>query len=195
MATVPGVARTKEFDRDEALRAAIRQFADHGFEGTSTDMLLESMGISRQSLYDTFGDKQQLYLTALAAYSSDNVATTIRALHTASSPLKGIEAALQEFIARPPQQGCMGVGAVCEFGTTRAEIVTINEAAAKALLGAFERRLADALALGEIAADIDPQQAAQFLLTTLSGLRVAARGGASMKVLHANVAMALRSLR
>jgi hypothetical protein len=84
---------------------------------------------------------------------------------------------------------------VCEFGTTRAKIVTINEAAAQALLGAFKRRLADALALGEIATDIDPQQAAQFLLTTLSGLRVAARGGASMKVLRANVAMALRSLR
>jgi AcrR family transcriptional regulator len=38
---------------------------DHGYEGTSTDTLLKAMGISRQSVYDTFGDKWQLYQEAL----------------------------------------------------------------------------------------------------------------------------------
>jgi AcrR family transcriptional regulator len=49
-----------------ALKAAIRVFSDHGYKGTSTDALLEAMGISRQSMYDTFGDKR----TALAGCPS-----------------------------------------------------------------------------------------------------------------------------
>jgi TetR/AcrR family transcriptional repressor of nem operon len=56
------MARQKEFDRDDALDEAVKVFASHGYEGASTDALLSHMGISRQSMYDTFGDKRQLYL-------------------------------------------------------------------------------------------------------------------------------------
>jgi AcrR family transcriptional regulator len=52
------MARHKEFDRDLALGAAINVFSEHGYEGTSTDQLLTAMKISRQSMYDTFGDKR-----------------------------------------------------------------------------------------------------------------------------------------
>ena len=59
------MARPREFDREDVLEEAIKVFADHGFGGTSTDVLLKAMGISRQSMYDTFGGKRQLYLEAL----------------------------------------------------------------------------------------------------------------------------------
>jgi hypothetical protein len=36
-----------------------------GYEHTSLDVLMREMGIARQSLYDTFGDKRALYLQAL----------------------------------------------------------------------------------------------------------------------------------
>ncbi|OWJ59872.1 TetR/AcrR family transcriptional regulator, partial [Inquilinus limosus] len=48
------MARPKEFDSEKALDAAIEVFREHGFDGTSTDMLVRAMGIGRQSLYDTF---------------------------------------------------------------------------------------------------------------------------------------------
>ena len=66
------MARSKEFDRDAALQAAILTFAARGFEGTSTDDLLLAMGIGRRSMYDTFGDKRQLYLAALRRYAADS---------------------------------------------------------------------------------------------------------------------------
>ena len=56
------MARPKEFDRDSALQKAVDVFCDRGYDGTSTEELLRAMDISRQSLYDTFGDKRQLYL-------------------------------------------------------------------------------------------------------------------------------------
>ncbi len=67
------MARHKEFDRDTALKAAIDVFSEHGYEGTSTDALLAAMKISRQSMYDTFGDKRSLYLEALKRYNIDSV--------------------------------------------------------------------------------------------------------------------------
>ena len=67
------MARHKEFDLDTALTAAIHVFSQHGYEGTSTDDLLMAMKISRQSMYDTFGDKRRLYLEALERYNANSV--------------------------------------------------------------------------------------------------------------------------
>ena len=62
------MARHKEFERDEALRKAMEVFWARGYGATSMQNLVEHMGINRQSLYDTFGDKHSLYLEALDRY-------------------------------------------------------------------------------------------------------------------------------
>src|SRR5262249_56408458 len=72
------MARPKAFDEDEALAAAMDVFWRTGYERASLDVLLQAMGISKQSLYDTFGDKRALYLTALAHYREQTL-TSMRA--------------------------------------------------------------------------------------------------------------------
>src|SRR2546426_9846332 len=62
------MARHKEFDRDEALHKAMEVFWSCGYEAASIPDLIKHMGINRQSLYDTFGDKHALYLQALDRY-------------------------------------------------------------------------------------------------------------------------------
>src|SRR5918911_4112509 len=62
------MARRKEFNRDEALHKAMEVFWARGYEAASINDLVEHMGINRQSLYDTFGDKHSLYLQALDRY-------------------------------------------------------------------------------------------------------------------------------
>jgi AcrR family transcriptional regulator len=54
------MARTKEFDPDAALQKAVKVFWSLGYERTSLEMLMREMGISKQSLYDTFGDKRSI---------------------------------------------------------------------------------------------------------------------------------------
>ncbi len=191
------MARTKEFDREKVLEAAVRAFAEHGFEGTSTDQLLASMGIGRQSLYDTFGDKRALYLAALRHYNADNVSRLIRTLNTAASPLAGIEAALMMFASSPADgaTGCLGVSAICEFGRADDEVRQVTDAMGETLGAALERRLLDAKALGEVPAEVHVGEAAAFLASTLSGMKVSARAGSSSKELRAIARMAVRSLR
>lgn len=63
------LGRQKEFIREEALRAAMETFWSKGYEGTSIPDLMHNMGISRSSLYETFGDKQSLLNEAVKYYS------------------------------------------------------------------------------------------------------------------------------
>jgi AcrR family transcriptional regulator len=191
------MARPKEFERDTALNRAITVFCEHGYEGTSTDALLSKMGISRQSLYDTFGDKRQLYLDALERYVEDSVAGQIAALNAPTSPLEGVESVLlamasKAAIAGAP--GCMGIGATCEFGQSDAEVSALIVASGDRLLSALRRRLAEARTRGETGKDVDPRAAAQFIKTTITGMKVAARGGASADTLRHIARIALRSL-
>ncbi|MBX4862805.1 TetR/AcrR family transcriptional regulator [Rhizobium sophorae] len=86
------MARPKVFDPDAALDEAIAIFSQHGYEGTSAAALTAEMCIGRQSLYDTFGDKWQLYLSALRRYVDRSVATQILALRAAPRALDGIAA-------------------------------------------------------------------------------------------------------
>ena len=62
------MARQKEFDPERALAKAMNLFWRLGYENTSLEALMKEMGIARQSLYDTFGDKRALYLKAMAHY-------------------------------------------------------------------------------------------------------------------------------
>jgi TetR/AcrR family transcriptional regulator, transcriptional repressor for nem operon len=192
------MAGPKEFKRDTALEGAIAIFCDHGFEGTSTYALLDGIAISRQSLYDTFGDKRRLYLEALQRYVDDNVGSQIAALNAPSSPLKGVEPVLlamasKAAIAGAP--GCMGIGAICEFGQSDAEVSALIAASGKRLSSALERRLAEAKTKGETGKDVDPRAATQFIKATIIGMKVAARGGATADTLRNIAGMALRSLR
>ena len=59
------MARPKEFDPRTALSAAVQVFWRNGYEKTSLDDLMAAMQVGRQSLYDTFGDKRELYYLIL----------------------------------------------------------------------------------------------------------------------------------
>ena len=61
--------RPREFDRDDALRAAATLFWQHGFSGTSTRALATSLGISSSSLYAAFGSKADLFDEAVRTYA------------------------------------------------------------------------------------------------------------------------------
>jgi len=192
------MARHKEFDRDTALKAAITVFTEHGYEGTSTDALLSAMKISRQSMYDTFGDKRSLYLAALDRYNSDSVSELLADLQRDMTPLKALEETLIAFASRPEAEagrGCLGVSAVCEFGRTDREVSALTDKAGRRLSAGIQAILEESRKRGEIAGDVDTADAVQFLGSTLSGMKVSSRNGASPEALRGIARLAIRSLR
>ena len=60
--------RPKEFIPDDAIEKAMQVFWHKGYEATSMEDLLSAMDLNRGSLYDTFGDKRQLFLKVIDRY-------------------------------------------------------------------------------------------------------------------------------
>src|SRR5258707_4377102 len=190
--------RPKECDRETALREAIQVFCDGGFEGTSTDDLLRGMGISRQSMYDTFGDKRALYLEALRHYITERVANQIRILSAAASALKGLEATLNAAAiagTKEGSSGCMGLGAISEFGRSDHEIASLIDTAERTLQSALLHRIDEGKSRGEISAVADTRATTDFLRATFSAIKLAARGGASPPNPPNIAAMGIRRLK
>lgn len=72
--------RPRQFDSDTALAAAMGIFWRHGYAGASIGTLLEAMGISRATLYATFGDKEHLFRQVMALYEREKTAYMLEAL-------------------------------------------------------------------------------------------------------------------
>jgi TetR/AcrR family transcriptional repressor of nem operon len=192
------MARPKEFDRDVAVERAMSVFWSKGYAATSTDDLLEAMKIGRQSMYDTFGDKRRLYVEALWRYQLESVAGHIKRLRSMASPLAGIEALVVGVISSDRttrEKGCMGVGAICEFGNADAELAQLRVKSGGMLHKALVERLRDAQAAGELGETVDIERAARFVETTMFGLQVAARAGESTRSLRDMAAFAIAGLR
>ena len=62
------MSRNKTFDIDKAIENAMEVFWEKGYEGTSMQDLVDVLGLSRSSIYETFGSKKDLYLVALDKY-------------------------------------------------------------------------------------------------------------------------------
>jgi AcrR family transcriptional regulator len=188
-----GMARPKEFDVDTAVEAAVEVFREHGFEGASAQMLVDAMGIGRQSLYDTFGDKWGVYLAAVRHYSQQEVRAHGEVLASSERGVDAIRAMLDRVVA-DAGRGCLGLGSIVEFGCTRPDLVKSREASGDILARSVKNALVKARDQGDIAADLDLDHLAAFLVTTIASIRLAARSGADGH-LPALVDLAMRALR
>ena len=196
-AIILAVARPKEFDREVALRHAIQVFWKKGFARTSAEDLVAAMGIGKQSLYDTFGDKRRLFLEALRTYNSEGVAVLVKRVAGGASRIAAIEGVLVELANEQPYKralGCMGVNSICELGDDE-DVRAVSTMAAVFQETALTSLIEDAKQQGEVSDAVDARAAARFLATILSGMRVQAKAGASVEALRDVAAFAVRGLR
>src|SRR4029077_18075188 len=170
------MARPREFDAEQALDAAISVFREHGYEGSSAQMLVDAMGIGRQSLYAAFGDKWQLYRSAVGRYGMGECAAHFDALRSGARAIDGIYGMWRR-VFETADQPCLGVSSIYEFGASRPDLKEINALLARSLRGAIAARVRDAQREGDVATGLDPEAIAEFLTANFAGIRVAGRGG------------------
>lgn len=191
------MSRAKEFRREDVLREAIPVFAQGGYAGTSTSTLLNAMGISRQSMYDTFGGKRSLYLAALRQHLQQVTQQRLSILNADEAPLARLASLLQQVVsqaANAEAAALLEIGSVCEFGCSDREIVATLDAAHDTLLNAVVRCLEQARAAGQVDERLDTDEAARFLSANMTAIELAARGGASLAILQGIATLAMRTL-
>jgi AcrR family transcriptional regulator len=174
--------RPRQFDPDIALAAAMRVFWRHGYAGASIGTLIEAMGISRATLYASFGDKAELFRKVMDLYEREKTAYMLEALEqptarmVAETLLAGT-IALQTDTADP--KGSMGIvhsishapgdRAIRDFVVERGEYWR----------GKLIARIERAGAEGDFPATFEPRGLALTLKAATDGLLVAAGSGAS----------------
>ncbi len=192
--------RPREFDETDALEEAMLLFWRQSYESTSLSELIEHMSISRQSLYNTFGGKQQLFHRVLEHYQQTRVAGVFQMLEAADADLHTIEEYFANVATYTTMPGEVRVG--CLMVNTAVELAD-QEGAAAAVVRRFGARLEKALLhalrgarkAGQLAEQPDPKAMAQYLTTVVQGMLVVSKAGASRKQLQSTVQLALASVR
>lgn len=181
------MARPKEFDQEEVLQKAMNVFWHRGYEATSMQDLVDAMGIKRQSLYDTFGDKHSLYLTVLERYRLEQE-ENMTALLTSSGSLKKklrqiLEQVIKDSTTDKTRRGCFMNNAISEMVAhdekTKIKAVThINY-----VEQTFEKAIKRAQESGEISNKHNAKALARYFFNAFNGLRVVAKTNPEKQVL------------
>lgn len=175
------MARPREFHRETALGQARLVFWEKGYAGTSTDDLVKAMGIGRQSLYNAFGGKWQLYMEALADYQQSSTSSHVQRLQIPASALQGIRDMLEGLAIDDDALralGCMGVGSVCEFGSAEPQLSELRTKVSAHMHSRLVKRIREGQAAGEIDPTLNVDEAADYLMMSMTGIQLAARSGA-----------------
>jgi AcrR family transcriptional regulator len=78
--------------RDQLLSAATRLFAEHGYDGTAIEAVLQEAGVSRGALYHHFANKEALFEAVLEAVEHDIAQAVLAAAGSAADPVDGLRA-------------------------------------------------------------------------------------------------------
>jgi len=192
------VARPKEFDRAAALDEAMEIFWTYGYEATSMSELQRAMGIGRQSLYDTFGGKKQVFQEALDRYL-DGVTRYAGGLLGDADGLAAIRTYFRTIVRdqtkTTSRRACMMFSTCCEAAPHDPEIRAQVRKGVLALQKRFELTLDRAREQGSLSYTADVRSIAIFLTTQAGGITLMSRGGAPRKELLAAVEIALEAIK
>jgi TetR/AcrR family transcriptional repressor of nem operon len=192
------MARTKEFNEDQVLDKAIEIFWHKGYNGTSAQDLVNHLGLSRSSLYDTFGDKQKLFARALKKYHDENYIKIKEILETATNIKETLSVifklAVVESLEDRITKGCFMVNSAVELAMHDADIAKIVNDNRKIMEEVFYTAVKKGQELGQISSKQEARSLARFIFNNYSGIRVLARAGERDKQVYDDILKSIFAL-
>jgi TetR/AcrR family transcriptional repressor of nem operon len=190
--------RVKSFDENEVLIKAMNLFWKQGYSATSIQDLVNHLGINRASLYDTFGDKEQLFNKSFELYKQLNV-TGLNCIFQEQPNVKQgfsilFSKAIQEAVLDVDCKGCFVVNTTTEFIPGNDEIYALLENNKAVVEKIFYDYLLKGKKEGQISTKQDLKSLASLLYTIYAGLRVVSRINPKKDDLSKSVHVALSLL-
>jgi TetR/AcrR family transcriptional repressor of nem operon len=173
--------RPREFDHDDVLRIAFDQFWRNGVRGTSLSDIARDAGVQRGSLYNAFGSKEALFLTAYERYAGEYVNSLQKALGSGTLRKRltaFFDLTIRNFRSGSPPRGCPTTRGLMELGSAEGE--GLDENARQAFANLMDRitgLIQDALSEGAERGEFkgDPAVVALHIATVTRGLAVLER--------------------
>ena len=191
------MARTREFDEDDALERAMHLFWEQGYARTSVRDLVAATGVAHAGLYAAFGDKRGLFDAALERYANTFTTRHFGALEAKGAGREEIEAFFASVVdaTRDGQfrYGCLMASTANEFGGASDVPAAVGANLARQIR-AFANALRNARRAGTVGDDIDVLAVAKGWVVTFHGLSTLARAGAPLDVVRGAVRASLASV-
>jgi TetR/AcrR family transcriptional repressor of nem operon len=180
------MARTREFDPDKALTAAMNVFWRQGYYASSIEDLVEATGVSRYGLYSIFENKRGLFLAALDLYTSTVLRDLLALLQEPDASMVQVRDLLERLAAYAGQpagrKGCLMWNSASEVAPHDKTVDKAVSAFRHELADDFVRVLANARQKGQLNPAVDTQRAADFLAGAVQAMAAFARSGADPRV-------------
>ncbi|MEO0545152.1 MAG: TetR/AcrR family transcriptional regulator [Pseudomonadota bacterium] len=181
--------RVKNYKRDELLDLAIELFRRQGYAGTSTQELVDELGVNRKTMYAEFGSKQELFEAALERYSAVHLT---RVLSPIEDPAANAETIRHAFAGYASAVDSRYNGLGCLMANTAVERAALDPGSAKfvdAYLGrltrGFRRALENARADGDLAHGVEMDDLAAFFAMSVVGISALIRAKAPAEQVYA----------
>ncbi|MBQ24844.1 TetR/AcrR family transcriptional regulator [Alcanivorax sp.] len=185
------MARKKSFNKDDVLERAMNLFWKQGFHATSMQDIVQNVGLSRSSLYESFGSKQGLFDQALGNYCRTNREGVKALLSNEKSVKTGIrnllESSIHCTISDADKKGCFVVNSTTELVPGDDEMLKALSKNRASFEKVFFEFLQKGQATGEIPPNKDIKTLSGLIYTVFSGLNVIAKLEKSPKKLMAQI--------
>jgi TetR/AcrR family transcriptional repressor of nem operon len=187
----------KHFDPAEVLTAVELLFWRNGVASTGIQDIVAATGLSRSSLYSTFGGKDDLYLAALQRYLELRSRPMFDRLAADARGLPGIEDFFERLIrlrcsGDHARWGCLVSNAHAE-GPGEAALAVLEQHHA-GLREAFAAALEVAEGKGQLRSGLDLNGSAELLVLLAYAINLRSRSGVDRATLRTGVRAALRGL-
>jgi TetR/AcrR family transcriptional repressor of nem operon len=194
------VPRPREFEPEQVLDTAMREFWARGYRATSVDDLVRATGVKPGSLYGAFpGGKHALLMGSLERYSKLVVPQKLGELEEPGASLAEVRAyfdgLVSDLLSPEGRQGCLLVNSAIENAAADPEVAAVVRGHHARLENCFTIALRTAQRRGEIPAAVDPVARAKGLVAASQGLMVIGKANPDEEVLRAIVDSAFAGLR
>ncbi len=193
--TFCSMPRVKLFDEQEVLTKAMNLFWKQGYSATSIQELVAHLGINRASLYDTFGDKEQLFKKAFALYRKQNIDRISQLFQDQPNVKEGFSKlftkAIDEAMLDTDRKGCFAVNNTTELVPNNESCLEILSSNRRDFENLFYEYLKKGQMKGQISEGKDLRALASFLLILYNGIQVVSKINTDKKELTDSVDVAL----
>lgn len=192
------LGRPIEFERGAVIGKATETFWRLGYEATSVSDLTQEMGLSKSSLYQSFGSKKELFETCLTSYIEAIASQMEKDLINSKTGFVFIENLLKSVAAtaqRPEgANGCLLVNSINEVGQKDPDIAFLIDAKIEVLTKIFVKAVKRAQVEGDVPSHINPNFVASYLHVAVSGLRTIIKAGADSNSAEGAIRLILKAI-
>ncbi len=165
------MARAVEFDEKVAIRRAMEVFWEKGYKGASLRDLTQAMKINPSSLYNTIGDKHELFVRCVQCYADDRLEYIEQHACSTESPLHVLKTFVDDAVTNitTAPHSCMAIKAAFEVATEDARVHSILQEDSRAMYRLLCLLITRAMQTGEISVNEDPELLTDYFLSTYIG--------------------------